>query len=189
LLHVIDHISNRMIKRLLENFKIIVSEIIGIVGGFIWSYKTNFNDLEPLILLVGSIIAFILSLIFRLYLKEDIEESKLKLTKDSFIFEFKEISKAIKEQSEIFLNKSNELKDFTKQEFELEIISNLKDANSRISKYNQQDLQIVFPDKLKHILNVFENIRNVDLQITKYEKELHSSLNKINNDKFQNTLA
>jgi hypothetical protein len=56
-------------KQILENAKTIIAELIGIIGGLIWAYKTNW-DYEPLILLIASLTGFIISVIILLNKKE-----------------------------------------------------------------------------------------------------------------------
>lgn len=52
-------------KNLLENFKTLIVELIGLVGGFIWARQTSW-DYEPLILMGISAVGIVIFIILRL---------------------------------------------------------------------------------------------------------------------------
>lgn len=45
-----------------ENIRTIIGEIIGLIGGYLWASKTNWDDYEPLILLAVSGVGLMISL-------------------------------------------------------------------------------------------------------------------------------
>ncbi|MFN8343720.1 MAG: hypothetical protein U0X91_01875 [Spirosomataceae bacterium] len=76
-----------------ENIKIIIGEIIGLIGGYLWASKTKWDDYEPLILLVVSGIGLIISVISKLFSKKKINlEFHNDYTVKTFIEDNEEIS-------------------------------------------------------------------------------------------------
>ena len=60
-----------------ENIKIIIGEIIGLLGGYLWARKTGWNDYEPLILIIASGVGLLISIVSRFVKKDNNESSSI----------------------------------------------------------------------------------------------------------------
>jgi hypothetical protein len=63
-------------KEIISNIKTFLIAIVGLIGGVIWAYKSNW-EMEPIILLIVSILE-IIGFLFLKFIPEENSETKIK---------------------------------------------------------------------------------------------------------------